>query len=434
MAGGTFVTSALLARLLSPEDLGAYMVAFSVATTTAMISRAGMEKTALQVLAKHMANRSPAAAQRDTARIFLVASVSISFGAATWIAAGPWVLEHMLAAGRLLPLNALIAAWMALLALEVLIAEAFRGFGRIAEASVFGGAASRVALVSILCAAILADVPFGLSAALVAVSGALSIALVPAAYLLWRQVNRLGRQRRRAVSGEARTLLRTSFSLMLVNLTFLVMNEVGLWVLVARQGEAEVAVYGLAYRLVMLVGFSLSIVNAVLPPLISELHQTGQTRRLETTVRGVASLAGVPAVLALMAFLFFGGQILSVAFGDYYANGWGALAALSVGQLACVFVGSSGYLLMMTGHQDDMVWIAVVACALAASLSVLLVDRWAVFGVAVATSTAVTTQQVLLLIMARKRCGVWGHMSLRALQRGFRETMRLVLSKGGRVA
>ncbi|NIR58784.1 MAG: flippase, partial [Gammaproteobacteria bacterium] len=57
------------------------------------------------------------------------------------------------------------------------------------------------------------------------------------------------------------------------------------------------------------------------PPYIAELYARGEKRRLERILRQTAALAGIPAIVVLVAFIFFGGPILGTFYPDSYAAG-----------------------------------------------------------------------------------------------------------------
>ena len=123
----------------------------------------------------------------------------------------------------------------------------------------------------------------------------------------------------------------------------------------------------------------------------------------------------LPSAATLIAFLLLGSPILGLAFGDFYRDAWPVLAILSIGQLVNVWVGSCGYLLVMTGHQRDMMRISTISCAVSTVGGLLAVREYGLVGVAIATAMGMIVQQTLMLLMARKRCGVWTHASPRFL-------------------
>ena len=77
----------------------------------------------------------------------------------------------------------------------------------------------------------------------------------------------------------SRILLAVPMALLVVlaaSLLNFVMIRSDLWILAAFRGPEDVAIYGAAARLVIVVAVPLSIVNAVVQPMISELASAGR--------------------------------------------------------------------------------------------------------------------------------------------------------------
>src|SRR3712207_8418435 len=78
---------------------------------------------------------------------------------------------------------------------------------------------------------------------------------------------------------------------------------------------------------------SMVIVTAVAPPLIAEMYFQGRRDDLERALRTMATITGIPALLASMACIFFAGPILGLVYGKHYREAALALALLSIGPL-----------------------------------------------------------------------------------------------------
>jgi O-antigen/teichoic acid export membrane protein len=157
---------------------------------------------------------------------------------------------------------------------------------------------------------------------------------------------------------------------------------------------------------------SLLIVNAVVPPLIAEMYAQGKKRELEQALRIIATIAGIPAFGIVLVFILFRGPILGLVYGDFYRAGSTVLMLLSLGQLVNVWAGSCGLTLIMTGHQTTLMWVTAF-CGLAAVCgSLLLVQRYGPIGVAGSAAFAMVLQNVLMLLAARKRTGLWTHVKI----------------------
>ena len=82
-------------------------------------------------------------------------------------------------------------------------------------------------------------------------------------------------------------------------MTLFALAQVALWVMGWFRSPEEVATYGVAIRTAALIALPLTIVNAVLPPLVAEFFVLKRRRDLEHTLRTMATVA----VLVLAALL-----------------------------------------------------------------------------------------------------------------------------------
>jgi O-antigen/teichoic acid export membrane protein len=190
------------------------------------------------------------------------------------------------------------------------------------------------------------------------------------------------------------------------------MAHSSLWIVASFLSDEEVAVFGVVTRLVLLTGIALSVVNSVIPPLISKLSVHNQKDKLEKTLRLTASIAAIPAFIILLLFMVFGNYVLSSVFGVFYGQGAIILAILSFAQMVYVFVGSCGYVLVMNGFRKTMMFVSMGSMVLAVFLGISLVKLYGIFGVAIASALALIIQQLLLLYFARRNCQLWTHVDV----------------------
>ncbi len=407
MASGLAVY-ALLARLLTPEEMGAYFLAFSVVTVAGVVARMGLDRISLRFIAESLGTGQQLRAKAVVTRAFALAAAGTALVAgAIWLGLGRWLALHLFGSTALAGISALVAAWTVAVSFQIMFEETFRGFHDIRLAALSGRAASRV-----LSVVLLAVVWFAVGHIRLRAAVALSVACVGASILFcfWM----LSRKLRNLKGGEAApipvaTMLRTSWPAMASMLTYFVLVQSGLWIVGAFRPEDETALYAAPARLVIMVGMLLNIFNAVLPPIIAELNVQGRKKELEKVLRSTATLAAMPAAVFLVMFLFFARPILDILFGAYYTSGASVLRLLSVAQLFNVMVGSCGYTLLMTGHQKAMMGITLVSCSLAVGGGLAVVEPFGLEGVAAVSAVAVIVQQILMLTFARWRCGVWTH-------------------------
>ena len=171
-----------------------------------------------------------------------------------------------------------------------------------------------------------------------------------------------------------------------------------------RQSEPA-GIYAVASRFAMLISFGLKSVNAIMAPLISQLHATGRMPELQRLVSRSARMIFVFTVTACAA-LFLGGEWALGLFGDEFRAGNDVLRLLLLSQAVNALPGSVGHLLTMTGSQRLAAWIAGSGALANVVLNIVLIPLWGIVGAAVATAVSTVGWNVAAVIAVRRRLGV----------------------------
>jgi O-antigen/teichoic acid export membrane protein len=203
-------------------------------------------------------------------------------------------------------------------------------------------------------------------------------------------------------------MLSVTWPLFVTNLGLFMVNAgVDIWILGAYRPQPEVALYGAAARIALLVAVPFTILLGTVPPLVAELHARGRRGELERMLRIMATVTTLPAIVACVVFIVFGGPIMGRFYGPFYARGASVLAILSLSQLVSVALGACGVTLMMTGHQRTMMRVTVGTGLFSVLAAVILAPRFGGPGVAAATACGVLVQNLLQLLFVRRYLRVW---------------------------
>lgn len=414
-----FVSNALLARLLSPQDLGTYFLALSIVTLGAVIGSLGLNQAGVRFLAASM-GLSQFRRARGVVRLVIALGLLGALGIGTTYALLGGLVGRVFESPALVAVSGLIAGWAAVATVQGLLSEIFRGLHDIRLATVFGSLTSGNGLVPgvllIACLVSMWWVRGEASLALVmflAAGSGLASALM-AGWFLRRKVSVITSE---GAGGKitAREMLQVAWPLLLTNLTLFALAQADVWILSAFRSQEEVAVYGAAARLVALVTIPLLVSNTFVPPLIAEMHAQGKREELERMLRTTATLSGIPAFLAFAIFVLASEPLLDLVFGDYYGAGASILVLLGVGQVARVWCGACGTTLMMSGHQRTMMLVTLASGLAAVAVGFYTVDRYGGLGVAAATALGNVLQSVLSWLMVKRATGMWTHASLTTL-------------------
>jgi O-antigen/teichoic acid export membrane protein len=166
----------------------------------------------------------------------------------------------------------------------------------------------------------------------------------------------------------------------------------------------DVALFAVAQRTAMLIGFALFAVNASAGPKFAALYSQGDMAGLERialwSVRLIL-LVAVPSLIFMMVFP----QWLMGLFGPQFRAASTALMILAVGQFIGTAVGSVGSLLSMTGHERQLRWNVFIGAVLGVGLGVLLIPGYGLIGAAIATSVAVASKNLLCVYQVNRLLG-----------------------------
>ncbi|BBL79338.1 hypothetical protein RxyAA322_11920 [Rubrobacter xylanophilus] len=430
IAASGLLSGALLARLLSPRELGAYFLVYSLVLFGSMLGSLGLQGAATRLVAQSLGLGLYGRARFVVRVALALGTLGALAAAATYLSLGG-TLAGLFHTPALAASAGLVAGWIAVSVVQGLLGEIFRGLNEVRLATLLGGqvtgTVTGVLTVGLLVAGLgllwllRGEADLATVLALAVCAGA-STTLV-SGWLLGRRMARLpeggaGRELP-PVFGE---VVATAWPLLVTNLVLFTLRNGDLWLLGAFASREEVAVYGAATRLISMVTMPLIVANAILPPVIAGLYAQGRREELERTVRATSAMTGLPALLASAACVLFAAPILGLVYGDYYRAGALALAVLSVGQLVSVWTGSCGLALQMTGHQRTMMAVSLATGAATLAAMFVLVVPYGIAGVVAARVAGLVLQNLLLWLAARYRTGMWTHAGFGALLRSVRGT------------
>jgi O-antigen/teichoic acid export membrane protein len=247
------------------------------------------------------------------------------------------------------------AVWIVALAFQNLLSEALRGLFAVGMAAWAGGALPNVITGVLLGFVWLSSGSSDLPRVLIITIFGTLVNIVIAALVIHGKLSGVSAAPRASTTA----IMKGASALLATTVAQMAFSQCDLWIVGAALAEGDVALYGAAKRLIRLLYFPLLIVTLVVPPIIADLHAKKEFARLERAIRGSATVAGLPAMLALVAMILAGDEILGLAFGDFYRAGGLPLLILSVERMLYVWAGPSGLVLMMTGQERRMLAITM---------------------------------------------------------------------------
>jgi O-antigen/teichoic acid export membrane protein len=426
------VTNALLARMLSPQEFGAYFLALSIVSLGAVVGSFGLPKTAVRLVAENMGLERSGRARRVIYTVLGLGVVGTLAASLTYLLViGDLIGKYLFHSPLLVGVTGLIAGWIAISIVQEITAETFRGFHDIRWATLLGGLATggksgglimRILLLGLVALIWVKSGETDLQTVMLVCIGSGSVSVLLSGWLLWGKVSSLGSKVAEEEPVSPKEVLDDAVPFLVIALTAFVLLSADIWILGVLGSGRDVAVYGAASRLVTFVAMPLLIVNLVLPPIVAEMYAQGKTARLERTLRTFSTLAGVPSLLVLVGFMLLGGPIMGLVYGKpIYQSGTAVLVLLilSAAKLVAVWSGSCGLVLQFTGHQTSMLRVSLLTSPLFFVVAILATWRYGPVGVASAAALTTTVQNVIMVLLAKRKTGMWTHVmfSLSPLRR-----------------
>ena len=408
-AASSLIVRAMLARLLSEEAFGVFAKAFTLVMLGALLSQLGLHQAVVRMVAEAMGTGRVARARAVVTFVYRNALFGVA-GVIALLLLGPgeWLVRGLWHSDLLAASMGAVSAWLGFKSFEVITSETFRGFKDLRFAALFGGALSGLLNAGVLLVLWRTRGEAELDLVIRLVAAATAISVFCGLVALRIKVGRLERGGNVAAA-EVHSIARP---LWLNGMVVQLQNQSDIWVLGAVIADEQLAVYSAAAYVVAMVSQSLILVNLVVPPFIADLYARGEHARLERVLRTTATLAGLPALLVLAAFILFGGPILGTIYTEYYAAGATVLALLSVGKLVNVLTGSCGVTMAMTGHQTALLRITLVTTLLTVVGNLLVVRPYGLTGVAAVVCAGTVLQNIAMWAETRRVTGMWTHMAL----------------------
>lgn len=168
---------------------------------------------------------------------------------------------------------------------------------------------------------------------------------------------------------------------------------------------AEIAVFGIAFKIAALVAFAVHVAQQAALPEIADAFA-----RRDAAAAGAAArrcgLAGVAASLAALAILALAGKPLLALFGSTYVTGYAALLLLALCPLVRAIAGPAAQVLVLGGRQPTILRAQVAGLAGLCVFNVMFVSPFGITGAAASMLAATGLWTLWLSHAARHMAGV----------------------------
>lgn len=199
--------------------------------------------------------------------------------------------------------------------------------------------------------------------------------------------------------------LKLALPLLLIDGSFLVLNQTDTLMLAGLRDSEAVGIYSAAFKTAGWVSFVLIAVNAIAAPMFATLYAEAKLTELQRLVSTIARWMFYPALAVALGLILLAEPVLLLFGPEFTAARW-ALTALCLGQLVNVGCGSVGYLLTMTGHQNQCARVVGWSALLNLLLNLIGIPLLGTVGAALATAISMAVWNLWMNQLVVKYLGV----------------------------
>ena len=412
--------NAFLARVLAPDDLGAYFLIFSLVNFFMLFAMLGMERSIVRIISRAMALGNFEHASGGVFRVIEIGSVTgVAVAILLYSGIGPFIAKTVFHSELISEAILYPAIWLVIFTLQRIVVESFRGFGDIRFATIFNGLIPNIISASIIGLILLRSGHADITLVLKIIIASYGINLILAAILLFRGISLSSIRNIRHISHTE--MLNTSWILYFLNIILYLMISGHLWMLAYYSSKESVAIYGAVSRLIVLITTNLVIISKVILPMIGGLYAQEKFKETEKVLRLTATISAFPSLIALIFIIVFGEKLLFILYGSNYVVGYKTLLILSSAHLLSALTGSPGILMIMASKEKFQVLFAFICTLLGLIISAILVKPLDYFGISVGAALSIVLYNLILTVYCQKILHIKTFISFRELKNLFRK-------------
>lgn len=385
-----FGNEILVARFLGLTLYGLYALALVIARIAESVSLFGLRSGLMHFLPVFLTEGQVAKASGSVAAALLLPmALGLASLAAVWVGA-PWISQEILHEPDAVPYLRLFALPIPLMCMVEMLGVITRGFGR-AELYVIIRNLTPPACYMLLLLMLIGFDGDALSVGRAFAAGQL-IATGVGLFIVMRVMR--GESAWVKPSFQFTELYRYSFPIMLNTLLYTLMAASDVLMLANLQGTSEAGIYRACIQFRPAFDMAVLAFNAAAIHLYPVYHQEGRVAELAQSYGTVIRMTSVVTAIVFVLVFLSRRDILGMLGPEFPAGGT-AMAFLLVGFLFQGCLGSSGVLLVVTGHQRYETVAAFLGVVVNIGLNLVLIPMYGIVGAGMATATALLIMNLL---------------------------------------
>lgn len=406
--------TAVLTRLLTPDQYGLYAVIWSLMMLLALPIAGGFPV----FMIRHL---SPAYKQNNYALFKGLSATSflwILFGTCVLASALFFIFPYIVAENRYAyqaGLGLLILPPLLVCIGSILRSMKYVLWGRFPEFFI------QPALFLALCFFVLYSgdtTKWGASNVLMGQSLTYAIALAISALLLFAFLPKETWQAKPTFA--MRKWIQSAMPLMFAVGLIVVNNNIDIVMVGALAGKEEAGQYRVASRIAGFVLFFLLAANNAMGPTIAAQHKEGKQKELQSLLTKMARGIFVFSMPVIFIFCLWPHKILDLLFGAPYMAGAMALIILTIANGCSAAMGQAGHIMSIAGKEKFSAYASLIAVVTNIGLNAILIPRFGIEGAAIGTGTSIVLWNILLAYWTVRHTGyhttILGPMLKRAIK------------------
>ena len=398
------VTQILLVRYLSKTSFGTFAYALSIVALAETVASFGLRRGISRFVPVYEEQRR---LERAAGALVFAFGAVLGLGLAVALVVIGFrsAITGDVASGREAALVLTILVFLAPIhALEALLDATFAVYVRARAIFVRRFVYTPVVRLVVVCLLVAGGSGISFLAAGYVAAGAVGLVVYAALLLrVLREHGLLARIRSRRLDLPVRELLRFTVPLLSNDIAGAMMASAGAIILGLLTGANEVADLRAVLPISLTLTYVLTSFGTLFVPLASRLYARNQDEEVNRLYWQTAAWTAVFSFPVFATAFAFGGQLVTLLFGDRYAASGAILAALTVGHFVTAATGPNGQLLSVYGEVRYIVWTNVFAVVVNLAIVFVLIAAWGALGAAIAASaTLVVLNLVRQLGLARR--------------------------------
>jgi len=185
-----------------------------------------------------------------------------------------------------------------------------------------------------------------------------------------------------------------------------------LWIAGVMLPPEQVATWVVANQLAQVVSLPYTIAILTAIPQIPKFFIRRDLKGLEDMLRSSATMSTIVSLLPVLLLVCIPTTVLSLSYGNAFADAAIPIAILCLGKLAVVSTGQCGACLIFCGHERILLMINILSAITYVIAGILSARTFGIIGLAATITTVTIVTNLLYLFAVRRLIGIWTSVRL----------------------